>query len=216
MKNKILSMLAILAVAVNMVGCAPPNSAAPVEATEQIVVETTAEAAETSSPTSSENTQLITEFEITDWTMEELVSDMVVDNHTFSLPCSLNEINTDYKIDTVYFEDIQKTSGTILNNDKEIAIIGFNGNVADDAGDAEIKYLFLGGSYELPAFNIMGITEKSSYSDVINILGNPNMRVEYSNEVLQYGFTKDKYILIWFDEESDNIFHIQIIYNTED
>ena len=40
--------------------------------------------------------------------------------------------NSDYKIDAVYFEDIQKTSGTILNNGKEIAIVGFNGNVADD------------------------------------------------------------------------------------
>ena len=87
----------------------------------------------------------------------------------------------------------------------------------DNALNSEIKFLFLGGAYDLPEFNIMGITDKSTRSDVINILGNPNMRVGESDRHFQYGFSQNKFAIIDFNKENpDELCLFFIIYNVEE
>lgn len=212
--NRTLAVVGILIMALSLSGCeklAETNVSAETKGTKQTVGEITASV-------NSEETAVVPDFKITDWTMKDLVKSIEVDGDKFSLPCTVSEIGTDYELENViYLEDMQKTAATLCKESNTMGLTYFDGDVTDNALDSEIKFLFLGGAYDLPEFNIMGITDKSTRSDVINILGSPNMRTEESDRHLQYGFSENEYIIIDFSEEDpDKLCLFFIIYNTEE
>ena len=90
MKKRILSIFAVLAVAVNMVGCTPTNTAAPAEITEQIIAETTAESTEIVEPPED------------GWTVEQLNEVMYLNGKPFKLPCTVEELGDGLPISTTY------------------------------------------------------------------------------------------------------------------
>ena len=94
MKNKILSMLAVLAVSVNMVGCAPSGSSAPVEATGQVAVETTAETQELLQAETSQTEKDYSEYEEfpEGWSAERVLNMISIDGHQLSFPCTIDDI----------------------------------------------------------------------------------------------------------------------------
>ncbi len=222
MKKRILSLFAAFAVMLSLSACQPKDTGQDTQTREAVesvcTVSETVQAVEKTAPESSEELQIETEFEIIDWTMEDLVSNIEIYGDKLSLPCTISEISSDYKLENInYFEDMQMTAGTLYKKDKEIGLVYFNGDVIDNALNSEIKFLFLGGAYDLPEFNIMGITDKSTRSDVINILGNPNMRVGESDRHFQYGFSQNKFAIIDFNKENpDELCLFFIIYNVEE
>ena len=222
MKKRILSLFAAFAVMLSLSACQPKDTGQDTQTREAVesvcTVSETVQAVEKTAPESSEELQIETEFEIIDWTMEDLVSNIEIYGDKLSLPCTISEISSDYKVENInYFEDMQMTAGTLYKKDKEIGLVYFNGDVIDNALNSEIKFLFLGGAYDLPEFNIMGITDKSTRSDVINILGNPNMRVGESDRHFQYGFSQNKFAIIDFNKENpDELCLFFIIYNVEE
>lgn len=169
------------------------------------------------------------DFEITDWTMEDLVTDMEVEGYKFSLPCTVSDISKKCEVKyTAFIEESQVTGGSLYLGQKYIALIYFDGNVDKEISTSNICRFFMGEygqdfndgfvkSVELPKFNIMGITNESSRDDLINILGNPNMRAGESDRHFQYGFSENEFIIIDFDKENpDKIERFFIIYNTEE
>ena len=220
--KRILSLFAAFAVMLSLSACQPKDTGQDTQTREAVesvcTVSETVQAVEKTAPESSEELQIETEFEIIDWTMEDLVSNIEIYGDKLSLPCTISEISSDYKLENInYFEDMQMTAGTLYKKNKEIGLVYFNGDVIDNALNSEIKFLFLGGAYDLPEFNIMGITDKSTRSDVINILGNPNMRVGESDKHFQYGFSQNKFAIIDFNKENpDELCLFFIIYNVEE
>lgn len=220
--KRILSLFAAFAVMLSLSACQPKDTGQDTQTREAVesvcTVSETVQAVEKTAPESSEELQIETEFEIIDWTMEDLVSNIEIYGDKLSLPCTISEISSDYKLENInYFEDMQMTAGTLYKKNKEIGLVYFNGDVIDNALNSEIKFLFLGGAYDLPEFNIMGITDKSTRSDVINILGNPNMRVGESDRHFQYGFSQNKFAIIDFNKENpDELCLFFIIYNVEE
>ncbi len=220
--KRILSLFAAFAVMLSLSACQPKDTEQDTQTREAVesvcTVSETVQAVEKTAPESSEELQIETEFEIIDWTMEDLVSNIEIYGDKLSLPCTISEISSDYKLENInYFEDMQMTAGTLYKKNKEIGLVYFNGDVIDNALNSEIKFLFLGGAYDLPEFNIMGITDKSTRSDVINILGNPNMRVGESDRHFQYGFSQNKFAIIDFNKENpDELCLFFIIYNVEE
>ena len=220
--KRILSLFAAFAVMLSLSACQPKDTGQDMQTREAVesvcTVSETVQAVEKTAPESSEELQIETEFEIIDWTMEDLVSNIEIYGDKLSLPCTISEISSDYKLENInYFEDMQMTAGTLYKKNKEIGLVYFNGDVIDNALNSEIKFLFLGGAYDLPEFNIMGITDKSTRSDVINILGNPNMRVGESDRHFQYGFSQNKFAIIDFNKENpDELCLFFIIYNVEE
>lgn len=220
--KRILSLFAAFAVLVSLSACQPNDTGQDTQTREAVesvcTVSETVQAVEKTAPESSEELQIETEFEIIDWTMEDLVSNIEIYGDKLSLPCTISEISSDYKLENInYFEDMQMTAGTLYKKNKEIGLVYFNGDVIDNALNSEIKFLFLGGAYDLPEFNIMGISDKSTRSDVINILGNPNMRIGESDKHFQYGFSQNKFAIIDFNKENpDELCLFFIIYNVEE
>ena len=220
--KRILSLFAAFAVMLSLSACQAGDTEQDTQTREAVesvcTVSETVQSVEKTAPESSEELQIETEFEIIDWTMEDLVSNIEIYGDKLSLPCTISEISSDYKLENInYFEDMQMTAGTLYKKNKEIGLVYFNGDVIDNALNSEIKFLFLGGAYDLPEFNIMGITDKSTRSDVINILGNPNMRVGESDRHFQYGFSQNKFAIIDFNKENpDELCLFFIIYNVEE
>ena len=119
MKKRILSIFAVLAVAVNMVGCTPPNTAAPAEVTEQIIVETTAETIETFEMKTVEPPE-------DGWTVEQLNEVMYMNGQKVELPLLLSSLDGDYEIrDIEHYDESNRASGTLYYNDCFYAIITF-------------------------------------------------------------------------------------------
>lgn len=188
-----------------------------VTVTQKKVEEETSAVSET---LSQEEEEYAPEYEITGWAMKDLVTDMEVEGDTFSLPCTVSDIGKEYSVDTLsYQENNQTTGGILYKNDTAVGFVYFNGNVKEDILNADIKFFFMSGGYEfeLPQFNVMGITNESTREDVVNILGEPNMHPDASDRLFAYGFNKNEYIMINFSEEDpDKIWLFFIIYNVEE
>ena len=185
-------------------------------------------ASETTAPDNQEETASITEFEITNWTMKDLVTDMEIEGCKFSLPCTISDINKKCNVKyTTFMEESQITGGDLYLDQKYIASVYFNGNVDKRISTSNICKFFMGGykydlndksvkNVELPKFNIMGITNESSRDDVFNILGKPNMHYENDYQY-RYGFNENEFIMIDFDNENPNKIRLFfIIYDVEE
>ena len=150
MKNKILSMLAVLAVAVNMVGCAPSDSSAPVEATEQVVEETEL----------SETKQALTFDE---------VNRIEINGVEVSLPFKIEDLGEGYSIkeerwtDEVYYN--------LCYFDEEVAFV--------DTNDKEIISIkFTSEDLEKHTVKFHGLTSSNNFKEIINIIGEPSIKTE--------------------------------------
>lgn len=178
--------------------------------TSQNVIETTA-------PTNQEETQFITEFEITDWNIEKLVTDMEIERHKFSLPCSVSQLNKSFNINNIrYSEKYDHTVADLYYKNKYISQITVNKNVGEnDYKNKNIIAFFIGGANSIPQFNIMGITNDSTRDDIVNILGNSNIKNNETNRPYRYFFNENEHVIIDFDE-SDKIWLFFIIYNVEE
>ncbi len=172
---------------------------------------------ETAVVTNNEETQFVTEFEITDWTMGDLVTDMEIEGQKFSLPCSASQLNKDYKVNyTGYSLKYDHTVADLYYKKEYISQITVDKNVSDlDFCDKNIIAFFMGGAYPMPQFNVMGITNDSTPDDVLKILGNSNVQNNKVDQPYRYYFNKNEYIIIDFDD-NNKICLFFIIFKVED
>ena len=160
-----------------------------------------------------QNTEITTEakeeniilpsFEITEWTMEELVSDIEIDGIELSLPCSADIFIDKYETEELDYEGM---NGRIwcdyINKDgKDIAMFYYDTEKEEKNIEIIIIGSFLNETGMIPEFNIMGITEKSTPEDIVNILGKPNYDNGYDTDYIYY-FSEDKELDISLDAET--------------
>ena len=155
---------------------------------------------ETTVPVNQEETQFVTEFEITDWTMEDLISDIKIYGKQISLPCNVSDLGKDYSLSDVYcyIQSSNQTGSELYYKNKYVAAVYFYGN-NEDLINKNIVKLYLGGfNRELPDFEIMGITSNSTLEDVKKILGDSNIINAHENQ-LRYMFEDQNQLFINFD-----------------
>lgn len=156
------------------------------------------------------------EFEITNWTMEDLVSKIEVEGQKIIFPCTVSQLDGDFVIENVgYSSKYDHTVADLYYKKKYISQITVNKNVDEEYfKDNNIIAFFMGGSESLPQFNIMGISNNSTVNDVISILGNPNVGNSDANRPYRYYFNDDNFVLIDFDD-NDKMWLFFILYNKE-
>lgn len=148
------------------------------------------------------------EFEITDWTMDELVSDFTLCGNKICIPCSVKQLEDNY-------------NGTYINNaliydNKEIGYI-YNTTQKSQSEDPMIRQIVLGGlsNVVLPKFSIKTISETSTKYEVEEVLGIPNVN-SGDESWARYFFSNNESILFVYDNEnSERIKMITIVYNDE-
>ena len=172
---------------------------------------------ETTVPVNQEETQFVTEFEITDWTMEELVTDMEIEGQKFSLPCSIAQLNKSFNVNNIrYSEKYDHTVADLYYKNEYISQVTVNKNINDrNYKNKNIMAFFIGGANSIPQFNIMGITNDSTQDDIVNILGNSNIKNNEINQPYRYFFNENEHIIIDFDE-NNKIWLFFIIYSVEE
>ena len=145
------------------------------EATSNIVEETSIE---TTAPESSEETQIETEYEITDWTMEELLSDVEINGVKLSLPCSYEELaeHFDLELDLSFYNEAYKKYyyGYALRGDLYILTGYYSENETDNPSAEGMDDFYI--SCENGAKFRFGeiVSGVSTREDVEKILGKPN------------------------------------------
>lgn len=139
-------------------------------------------------------------FEITDWTMEQLVSDISLDGLVFSLPCSAEIFTEKYEAEEFDYSSITGRiwGATIYKNNSGIAFLYY-----DNENEEKIVSILsiINDDAVIPEFNIMGITDKSTPDDVVRVLGEPNFDNGYETDYTYY-FSPKKELYICFDEET--------------
>ncbi len=221
MKNRILSVLAAFAVLVSFSACQAGDTEQTAPLSEAVISETTANVkAETQmfETTETENSYNPIKFEITDWTMEELLSNISIENNTFTLPCTLSELGTSFMTEYLgYVSDYDYTTVNLYIGDKYIAQISFNGNLTEnEIENSTLVAFFMDNIRGLPQFNIMGITNQSSQEEIVDILGEPNTINSEDGTIYQYAFSENERIIISFDDENNGEIDLFfIIYDTE-
>lgn len=168
---------------------------------------------ETTVPVNQEETQFVTEFEITDWTIEEFISNITIYGQQINLPFNVENLPDDFYLSEkgVYVEVTDTTGFSMYYKDKEIAYVYCNGKCEDNS-NALITSICFGMFNPVPKIKIMGITEKSNYDFIIKKLGLPN-NLNNDNE-LRYIFANNKEILIHFqnnDEKEINFLSIEYV-----
>ncbi len=161
---------------------------------------------ETIASDNQEETQFVTGFEITDWTMDDLNGDIKINNKQIKLPCSISDLGLDYSLSDVYAhtQSFDKIGSELYYKNKYIAAVFFNSN-NEDLINKNIVGFYLGGfNRELPDFEIMGITPNSTYEDVIAVLGGPNVADPHGNQ-LRYIFENQDQLFVDFDSDNKMI-----------
>ena len=174
------------------------------------------EIAETTTVTTAEKAEVVSlfqkKFEITDWTMEELVSNMTVCGKKVPLPCTLSELSELFTIKE--FDFISGATGKqskgceIYHDDQKIAFAYCD----TDNPDSVTSLCFddiIGEETEIPEINIMGITQNSSAAEIIEILGEPNVDADFGCDY-RYYFSDNQYLYISFNEEQTKIEYIAV------
>lgn len=141
-------------------------------------------------------------FEITGWTMEELVSDITVNGVTLSLPCSPDVFSS---FETEEF-DFEGTSGRVwgcevYSGDRIIAVAYYDSEKEEKSVNLLMLDSLIYDNSVIPEFNIMGITDKSTPAEVSAILGEPNFDDGYATDYV-YRFSENKELYISFDAET--------------
>lgn len=219
MKNRILSILTAIAVAASLSACraddtgqSPPLSEVVVSET-TLALETAVSSEETIAPQNSEEPKFVTEFEITDWTMEELVDNIYLCEQKIILPSKVTELDADLKLSSYYDALFDETVSTISFENKDVSLIYFRGDCINDP-DRTITNLQYGLNKPIPEFYIMGVTESSTPDEVKNILGEPNYIQDDGNSY-RYIFSNRKQLMLSFNEDYSGIDFYYVIYEEE-
>ncbi len=204
-----LMLVGILLITLALSGCeklVETDVSAETKSTIQTVSETTV-------PVNQEETQFVTEFEITDWTMEELVDNIYLCGQKITLPSKVNELDTDLKLSSYYDALFDETVSTISYKNQNISLTYFNGDCINSS-DRVITNIQYGLNQLIPEFNIMGITESSTPDDVKNILGDPNYIQDDGNSY-RYIFSDKKQMMLSFNDDYTGINFYYVIYEEE-
>ena len=144
------------------------------------------------------------EFEITTWTMKDFVTDMEISGMDISLPCTVSEFENVFKIDYYTYLVSDDITNCMLSLDGEhVGSLWVSGKVENKSALGSLNvYMFELNSNErdLVDFDIMGITNRSSKDDVLEILGKPN--IPPGEKLIRYTFSEDEVVMMFFDEMS--------------
>ena len=211
MRNKnILKVLSLLAAICITAGCSGSSTAETTTTVQSVTTATTTKPQEnnTNSLKNSEQQLFQKEFEITDWTMEELISDFTLYGEKISIPCSIEQLGKIY-------------SGTNINNmliydNKEIGYV-YNTTQKSQDDDPMIRQIVLGGlnDISLPQFSIKTITETCSKEDVENVLGIPNVNSGDENWARYFFSDNESILFVYNNEDSDKIKMITIMFKND-
>jgi|GEM_PF-1866615 len=178
MKRILIAMLAAV-VACGFSGCkADEKQTKIVSETSSTTASQTAQTSEITSPESSEETQIETEYEITDWTMEELLSDIEINGVKLSLPCSYEELaeHFDLELDLSFYNEAYKKYyyGYAFRGDLYILTGYYSENETDNPSGEGMDDFYI--SCENGAKFRFGeiVSGVSTREDVEKILGKPN------------------------------------------
>ncbi len=208
LKRKLLSLLAAVCITA---GC---NGNAVVETT--ATTATTNTEALTDSITYTENSEqplFQKEFEITDWTMEDLVADMTICGKKVGLPCTISDLSDSFGIEE--FDHISGATGKrtkgceIYHNNIKIAFAYCDVEEDDNVITSICFDEIIRDDAQIPEINIMGITDKASSTDVVAILGEPNVNTEYSCDY-RYYFSNNQHLYISFNDDETEIMYLAI------
>ena len=176
MKKRILSIFAVLAVAVNMVGCTPPNTAAPAEVTEQIIVETTAESVEIQEINQLEAKQALTFDE---------VNRIEINGIEVSLPFKIEDLGEGYSIGEEY--GFGQKYNVLYYNSQYTATVDI-----DNAGNI-VSISFAEDSLQNNIIKICELNSSNNFDDIIKTVGSPSHQsdimliYEYDNGEVFWG-----------------------------
>lgn len=208
MKRKVLSIFAAIAVAVGLAGCQSQTATMDSEVTTEFVITTKSSA--TIPSENSNEPRFVTEFEITDWTMEELIDNIYLCGQKITLPSKASELDADLKLSSYYDELFNETVSIITYNDKEVSITYCNGDCNSNS-DIMITNIQYGINKPMPEFDIMGITESSTPDEVKSILGEPNYIQDDGNS-FRYVFSDRKQLMLSFNDDYTGIDFYHISY----
>lgn len=204
--KKLLSVVLLLAAACTTASC-NGNTAAQA---------TTVTIEENPVATSGENALFQKQFEITDWTMEDLVSDMTVCGKKITLTCTITELSNVFAIEE--FDHISGATGKqlkgceIYHDGEKIAFAYCDIDNKPNTVTSICFDEFITGEMKIPEINIMGITEKSSAAEIVEILGQPNVDSDFGCDY-RYYFSDNRYLYISFNKEKTNIEYIAVVFN---
>lgn len=219
--KRILSLFAAFAVMLSLSACQPKDTVQDLELVDKVKTSETIESivssadtkqvsSETTAPDNSEETLFVTEFEITDWTMEELVDNIYLCGQKITLPSKVNELDADLKLSSYYDVLFDETVSTISYKNQDISLTYFNGDCINSS-DRVITNIQYGLNQLIPEFNIMGITESSTPDEVKNILGEPNYIQDDGNSY-RYIFSDKKQLMLSFNDDYTGIDFYYVIY----
>ena len=207
MKNKLLSILAVTAVIVSLTACQSGETGQDIQSSEAVSSTTLAsdstQTSETTAPQNAEEKQIETEYEITDWTMEELLSDVEINGVKLSLPCSYEELAEHFNLEldlTFYNEPYKKYFYSYaLREGLYIKVSYYSENETDSPNSDEIEEICIfcenGGSFRVGEI-ISGTTTRD---EVEKILGKPNDNVESAS---WYRFSYSKAVIFSYDKNN--------------
>lgn len=204
-----LALVSILIVTLALSGC-EKFVETDVSAETKNIIQTVSE---TTVPANQEETQFVTEFEITDWTMEELVDNIYLCGQKIILPSKVNELDADLKLSSYYDVLFDETVSTISYKNQDISLTYFNGDCINSS-DRVITNIQYGLNQLIPEFNIMGVTESSTPDEVKNILGEPNYIQDDGNSY-RYIFSDKKQLMLSFNDDYTGIDFYYVIYEEE-
>ena len=171
-------------------------------------------APETTALINSEEIRHETEFEITDWTFEDFVSDVEINGVKLSLPCSYEELSKlpdlqkrENAIDNYYDEEAGKRfylyTYEIRTKDNLFLVADYCSENGDGAPEAEDRYEFFvasaltGDNAYLFSFGQINNYSDMTRNDVETILGKSNDNIDVNS---WYWFGDRKAIVINYDK----------------
>lgn len=183
----ILTILLTAAVVCGFGGCSN-NQNGTVSETSATTISETMQASETTVNENLEETGFVTEFEITDWTMEELLSDVEINGVKLSLPCSYEELAEHFdlqipKLFSIYYDTELKKYCYIYevrHNESLILKVQYysdtdEGNpTAEDMTDFFVCSDYTGENACLFRFGEIN-NSNMSQDEVEKVLGDPNV-----------------------------------------
>lgn len=205
-KKRILKAISLLAAVCIAAGCSASTTT---ETTERPL-------AEINSTENSEEPLFQKEFEITDWTMEELVADMTLCGVKITLPCTISDLSSNFT--TEEFEHIngatgKRSKGCKIYHEGVVIALAYCDDDSDDNTITSICFdEIITNDMIIPDICVMGITDKSSSKDIVEILGEPNVNTEYSCDY-RYYFSNSRHLYISFNEELSEIVYMAVVYS---
>lgn len=206
---KVLSLIAAVCIAAGCNGSAIAETTTTTAKQTTIVSTTTKPLEEKINPTgNSEQPLFQKEFEITDWTMEDLVADMTICGHKFTLPYSCVELGDNFNIEGMDYSSIR----TLYYSDEQIANVIYYDNISNISRESKFHTIYFGGLNDeiIPSFNVNGITQSSTKIEVSSILGMPNSSIDDGNFIRDWYYF-DEYNMVFFMYDKNNNCEIKIM-----